>query len=563
MANNEDDELKEITLLFCDEATDLLADIDAQILRLEEKPIDSGVIDNLFRRIHTIKGASGAILGGSELARLSHQFETTLGKLKNENAYVTPEAINTFLGAADLSKKLVECIRGFMSSDDLKSEVTSTVATLQALNFAPPVGATTRVAEQKTAAPTQQGKMDDQGYEDEGVFVTNEKLDMLMKLSGELVVLKNNFQMITRQLEARTEVEKVVKRAADFAFILNKVTDHIQGQMMSVRRVTLNRALSKLPRLVRQISQDLKKKVNFEMVGFETSVDKNIAKVLSNCLTHMVRNSMDHGIEPPDIRKTTGKGEEASLRISARESQSIVEIIVEDDGAGISKEKVKKKAIHKGLILPHQADAMSEQELLELIFLPGFTTADQVSSLSGRGVGMDVVRSQVLALHGRVKLESYEGVGTKFVLEIPVPKTVMVEETIVAQSDGVNLTIPMTGIARISPVKDLKVIRVGDLWTCQFDGVTVKLFKHRHIDSLKFGDWPTPPKGHIVFMKYKSVTVGMVVDAIHDQLEAVIRPFDPAIGSLPGFKGTTILADDQIAYVVAANEAAERVMGIA
>jgi two-component system chemotaxis sensor kinase CheA len=563
----EESELKEITLLFCDEANDLLVDVDAQIMRLEGDQPEAAVVDTLFRAIHTIKGAAGAIIGGTELAHLSHQFESTLGLLKSPPVVVSSDVVNLFLECADVTRQIVQTIKQFQPTEAFRADVERLVSGLKAVDLKGGGAAAKGPVSAQGSADTGQrkpsggNKAEESGFEDEGVFVTNEKLDVLMKLTGELVVLKNGFQLILRQLDSKAGDQRVSKRAGDFAFTMNKVIDQVQAQMMAVRRVTLTRALSKLPRLVRQLSQELGKPVNFETVGFDTSVDKNIAKVLSSCLTHMVRNSLDHGIEKDAVRLKSGKPKTASLRISARETQSLVEVIIEDDGAGLPKDKILQKAIDRGLVSKSQVGEMPDAEIFGLIFLPGFSTAEKVSAVSGRGVGMDVVKTAITGLHGRIRIESEPGRGTRFILEIPVPKTVMVEETIVAQAGDIFISIPMTGIARISPIESLITTQIGDMWTSQFDETTAKLFRTDHIESGRCESWPAPPKGHVIFLKHRSAVVGLVVEQIHDQLEAVVRPFDGVVGQMKGFKGTTVLGDDQIAYVLSPNETAARVLG--
>lgn len=560
-------EMEEVTQLFAEEALDLLGDLDQLVLRLEEEPLDSVVVDSLFRKIHSVKGGAGAVLGGKLLAGLAHEFESSLSAVKRRELKPDLGCINLFLSCGDLCVQLIKFIKNRQEPGaEFRSQVEESVRQLVAIRTRTSDSAAATSASGATdrvLAPSAQGSGQGSGAaakpeeasEDEGVWVTNEKLDSFMGLSGELIVLKNYFQMLIRDPEIRSLSQKLDKKHGEFAHSLNKLTDSLQNQISSIRKVRLERAFGKLQRVVRQTSQELGKKIKLVTNGLELEVDKNISKSLSASLIHMVRNSMDHGIESPDARREAGKPAEGTITISASESQGMILVTVSDDGGGINKSRVLDKAVKNGLIDESRRGALSDSEIFDLIFLPGFSTAENVSAVSGRGVGMDVVKSAVLAHHGRIRIESELGKGTTFVLELPVPKAVMVEHTVLSRAGASMFAVPLISISRITSCDQLQVNIVDHVRACQFDGRTVPLRTYEEYledrDVLEVAD--IQDKTAIV-MQHKNRIFALLVDSIEDQLEAVIRPFDPIVGGLPGFKGTTVLGNDEIAYIVSPEE---------
>ena len=588
-------ELKEITGLFVEESRDLLSDLDQLLLKLEKVPLDEIVVDLLFRKVHSVKGGAGAVPSGEALATLAHYFESVLAIVKRDRWQPPAEALDIFLEAADLCRTHLDHIASGIAPDfSITERTAAAIANLDALKVAKETGGITHLT--KSAQPKAEvaavvapagapvvasvvastGAIAETHVEDadEGVFVASDKLDSFMKLSGEMVVLKNTLATTLRDHDSRANSEKFDKKLNDFLHALNKVTDSLQEQIMSVRKVTLDRALSKLPRLVRQTAKDVEKKIDYQTNGFQLGVDKTIAKALSASLTHMVRNSIDHGIETPAKRVANGKNPEGRLSVSVKEAQGFIHVVVEDDGAGIDRERVVRKALEKGLIDEARSKALSDSEAFELIFLPGFSTAEVVSAVSGRGVGMDVVRSSILALNGRISIESKLGYGSKFILDIPIPKTVMVEQTVVAESKGTLIAIPLQSISRIIPRDELSLLRLQGALTFQHDNHTIRLIDHRclapsrtrHevetiIDEM-VAQVGAPGAGSVIVLRDKNRNVGLIVDAIHDQLEAVVRPFDSVIQQIPGFRGTTTFGDDQIAYVVSTPEVISISLGV-
>jgi two-component system chemotaxis sensor kinase CheA len=566
-------ELDEIRSLFVEEATGLLEDLEKNILRLEEEPIDTAVVNLLFRNVHSVKCGASAVPGGNWLSKLAHSLESCLSKTKDGKLRPDSTGIELFLFTSDLCQKLLALMKTRQEPDpEIQKAIELCIQSLEALNAGKTSAGAREVASiqpgSAKAAVTGAGSS-----ETDGVWVGNDKMDSFMKLSGELIVLKNYFQVLNQEGELRGLSSRVTAKVTDFSYSLNKITDTLQDQIMSIRKVTLERALSKLPRIFRQVQQELGRKAKLTTEGFDLGVDRTIANALSSCMTHMVRNALDHGIESPEDRRAQGKPEEGSLTLSAWEQKGTIYLVISDDGRGISRERVISKAFEKGLIDEARKSQLTEAEAFDLIFLPGFSTAEKVTGISGRGVGMDVVKSEIMALKGKIRIESKPGQGSCFHLEIPVPKTVMVEQTVLVKSRETLIAVPLNAIAQLTSYASLRASQVGSQRTCQFQGKTVPMQTYPELSRVLCANSGSGkpasssgadfnPAGSVVILQHQNNYIGLLVDSIHDQLEAVIRPFDKVTSHFPGFKGTTVLGDDRIAYVIAPEEFVTLGLGI-
>jgi two-component system chemotaxis sensor kinase CheA len=357
--------------------------------------------------------------------------------------------------------------------------------------------------------------------------------------------------MIATDSDTLNDSNKLRKKISDLSISLNRSTDLLQEQMMQIRKISLNRAFSKIPRLTRQTAQDLGKKVNYKTDGTDLLVDKNVARALSVSMTHLTRNAVDHGIETSEDRQRAGKPPVGTVQIKAKENAGIIFIEIEDDGRGSNIEKVKNKALQQKLITTEQAKLMADNEARELIFLPGFSTAEKISAVSGRGVGMDVVKTAIEEIHGKVKILPGTPSGSKILMEIPVPKTVMVEQSIIALSSEILVAIPLPAIARIVPREKVEITRLKERAVMQHEGKSIFLIRHTDLSNnsrqkIDFNN----TNGVIVILRGKDRKIALWLDTILDQTEAVIRAFDQVMGEIPGFKGTTVLDDDRIAWVI-------------
>ncbi|OFZ54189.1 MAG: hypothetical protein A2428_01865 [Bdellovibrionales bacterium RIFOXYC1_FULL_54_43] len=549
-------EMEEILAAFIQESTELLGDADQLILRLESLPLDPVIVDLLFRKLHSIKGAAGNFSGGVSLGKVAHQLESSLSGLKKGVITASPELIDLQLKSVDIIRSLLQCLGDKCApSAELSSQTDEIIRALQAIMspdmHAEPHEATAQHASISKSEEIRDSK-DPKDAKDEGILVPHEKLDCLMELSGELIVLKNNFQAIAKEFGSGGG-RSIEKKVTDFSTSLLKITDRIQEEMMSVRRIALGRALSKAPRLVRQTAQELKKKVTLATSGLDLPVDKNIAKAVSMASTHLLRNAIDHGLESPSDRLRAGKPEIGQIQIKAWQEQGVIHVEFSDNGRGISKSKVLSTAVSKGLLQHEQANALSDDEALQLILLPGFSTSATVSSVSGRGVGMDVVKTSVESLNGTLRILTREGQGTTFKLEFPIPKTVIVEQTVVVSSGSYFLAVPMPAIAKIIPLTSTERENLLARRYTKFGPSILPALPCNELFGLPITK-SRGGKSHLIVLRCARASIGTIVDGVHSRLEAVVRPFGRIPGRPLGFKGTTMLDDDKLAYVISPDE---------
>lgn len=585
---NEQEELSAIRRVFCDEANDILRDIDTFIFKLEEVPLQPDVVDAVFRKAHTLKGSAGAFQGAEKISLVTHAYENLLQSLKKGKLKPSQALTQVLLQGADVIKSLVSDFEaGRDRAVNLQPFVEAlnrwTEGQVESLGFqeepafSPPTDTTESdgiiwVSEpprsltgvQNAPNPKEQLPVAPRSAlvehsvaeeEEEGLLVTIDKLNSFMELSGELVVLKNAYNATIKQVLKCDFPPELKQRLEEMNQSLDKISEQIQGQIMEIRKVQLKVAFQKFPRVVRQAAQDLHKSVRLEMSGIELGVDKSIAKALSSSLVHVVRNSVDHGIERPEIRISRNKPEVGIIRINSTQVGEKILITIEDDGAGIDPDNVKRKALEKGLITKDVFYTLKPEEAIELIFEPGFSTAERVTSVSGRGVGMDVVRTEISKLGGSCTIESNPGTGTRLNITLPVPKTVLVENTLLAESGGHQIVVPLVSIAKITPVRDLILSKVDGRMTCQHDGLTIPLGDYRSfIESPLKGSakekFDFSPDSLVLVITHKEHSLALVVDRVIDQLEAVIRPFDNVVEKLLGFKGTSLLDSEHVAFVL-------------
>jgi len=542
-------EIEELTSSFVEEAKDQLSDLDQYILRLEEEVIDQVVIDSIFRQIHSVKGTAGALPRAHLLAQLAHDFETVLSKIKQKKLTPSSADINLFLKTHDMCMELLKSIEDRLEPTENQMQgVDSLCETLKKIsNGSPAHDVAPAVAESAKPKETQEALV----QEDDGVFVSTEKLNDFLGLSAEMTVLKNYFQLLVRDEAFQSAANRIAGKIEMMLQAYNKISDSLQKQIMSIRQVRMDKVCSKLPRLVRSTSQELKKKVILELNGMELGVDKMIAKDLAPALTHLIRNSIDHGIESQDQRIKSGKTAEGKIKLECSESDGMMYFYISDDGAGLRKELILKKAIEKGLISEPQAQKMPDEEIFQLIFHAGFSTAAQVTSVSGRGVGMDVVKSMVDTHKGKIRLSSEMGKGTVIKIQIPAPKSVLVEQTVLVQDLDQLYAIPLIEVLSIDFINDKKVTDLDGSKFVEYRGESVPLLSYRSMIEKGISE-EYSPKHMIVIVTHKNRKLALRVDSIIGQYEAVVMPFDRMTNKLPGFKGTSLVGDGQISYVASA-----------
>jgi two-component system chemotaxis sensor kinase CheA len=374
------------------------------------------------------------------------------------------------------------------------------------------------------------------------------KIDTLMNLIGELVVAKNALAYLARQADdGSLGVRELARAIKDRQALVNRIAEDMQAAVMAVRMLPVEHVFQRFPRLVRDIARRLDKRVELVVRGGETEADKNVIEALSDPLIHLVRNSLDHGIEAPEDRRAAGKPEHGTIRLEALQDSDNVVIRIADDGRGIDPARVRGKAIEKGLLDAERAAALSDEEAALLVFAPGFSTAAVVSDLSGRGVGMDVVRSAVEKSGGRVALRSVKGAGTT--VELTVPLSMAVTRIMTVAVGGRLFGVPMALVAETVRVPRTALQRLRDREAFVLRDSVVPVLR-----LVRLLDLPDTVSDHddeaILVVRLNGERLGIVVDAFREGMEVIVKPMEGVLAGLSGFAGTTLLGDGRVLLIL-------------
>ncbi|WP_024890273.1 chemotaxis protein CheA [Luteimonas huabeiensis] len=586
----------EIAADFVIEARELLDDLGAQLVELERAPDDRARLDAVFRAFHTLKGGGG-FLGATALVALCHAAEETLGAARSGDARLLPRHFDAAQRSLDWLQAMVAAIEAgapvpsapaeLLAAFALERPAADTIdddefeALLDRLHgggapgqaptaAAPPAGAAADpigddefealldqlhgggapgAASAAAPAPPPPASPPPpppppppaapvaSAEREHSVRVDTRRLDAIVDLVGELVLARNRL----KTLRARLRDE-----ALDHAVgSLDNATARLQGAVMRMRMQPVGKVFSRFPKVARDVARSLEKEVELELVGAETELDRNLVEALADPLVHLVRNAIDHGIEPPALREATGKPRAGRVRLVAQQLGDYVGIEVEDDGAGIDPERLRAKAREKGLIDAESAARLSPEECLNLVFLAGFSTRSEVSDISGRGVGMDVVQSRIRELSGQIQVHSELGRGSRFSLRVPL--TLAILPTLLVHAAGDAYALPL---ARVQEVLHAPASAVN--W---FDGRAALDRRSHTLSLLDLRRWlgqpaPDAPLLTIVVLQRGDHRFGLVVDAVRGREEVVIKPLPRALRGLPGYAGATLIGDGRLALIL-------------
>jgi two-component system chemotaxis sensor kinase CheA len=409
------------------------------------------------------------------------------------------------------------------------------IAAFEARLEAPPPAAAVAPPDAPRAAPTT-------------LRVEQAKIDALMNLIGELIVAKNALAWLARRAEEEIlSPRELAREIKDRQALVSRIAEAMQGAVMAVRMLPVEQVFQRFPRLVRDIARRLDKQVELVLEGGETEADKTIVEALADPLVHMVRNGLDHGIETPAERIASGKPEQGTLRLSALADSDHVVIRVEDDGRGLDPARLRARVAEKGLMEPARAAALSDEEACQLIFLPGFSTAAEVSDLSGRGVGMDVVRSTIERVGGRLILASRKGEGTRF--EIILPLSMAVTRLMTIACGESLFGVPMGLVAETVRVPRGSLRRIGDREAFVLRERLVPVLRLARLLDLPEAE-AMAAEDAILVVQVNGERLGLVVGAFREVMEAIVRPLEGVLAGLAGFGGTTLLGDGRVLLVL-------------
>jgi len=386
--------------------------------------------------------------------------------------------------------------------------------------------------------------------EDATIRVETKRLDSVMNLVGELVLGRNRLIKIGTQLEQQHESDPQVRVLSETLAQLNLVTTDLQLAVMKTRMLPIKKVFAKLPRMVRDLSQKLNKQVHLEMRGEETELDKSVADEIGDPLVHLVRNAIDHGIETPAERQAKGKAGEGHLTIAASQEGNSIVIRINDDGRGIQVEKVKEKALAKGLISEAELSTMEHREILNLIFLPGFSTAEKVTDVSGRGVGMDVVRTNIRKINGSVDLESEPGKGSQIIIKLPL--TIAIIQALMVEVERSIFAIPLSTV--------IEAVRISRSEIKTINGREVLHLRDRVLPLIRLAqefDIPTDAdreRFYVVVAALGDRRIGVVVDELRSQEEVVIKSIWDYLETVKGVSGATITGEGKVVLILDTSE---------
>ena len=518
---------------------------DNALLALEKDHTQTGQLDEIFRVVHSLKSSS-AMLEFSDIAELAHACEDLLDRVRKHELPVTRQIIDVLFAVVDTLQTMVK------QRSEPKGEPGAgwgvRIAELKHELIAQGTG----IAKAPETAKGRGGELADSPIPSVGpmpsidklstVRVNVDLLDSLFDLVGELIITKNRINSIANNIPSDA-VQKELKPALT---AMDRMVSELQGNVSAARLVPMSEILQKFPRMVRDLARDADKEIELVLEGSEIELDKSVLDAISQPLIHLLRNAVDHGIEPAETRQKHNKKHRGTITLRARRTENHVLIDVEDDGSGIDITHTRQMLVTKGLISPEEIESLQDRDVLELLSKPGFSTAERVTDLSGRGVGLDVVQTSVKALGGTVEIATKKAKGTRFTLKLPLSTTIM-QTLMVGVGDHV-FAIPsdiVLEILEINP-QDLKEVHNEKVLVLRQE--VIPFSKLGDVLNIPGQEDQEKPFGLIMHIGDRSISLG--VDTVVGQVENVVKPFDSIAQQFRGFLGGTILADGQVALLL-------------
>lgn len=375
------------------------------------------------------------------------------------------------------------------------------------------------------------------------IRVDIERLDVLMNLFSELVIDRGRLEQLAREL-GKSELQETVEH-------MSRISGDLQNIILTMRMVPVEQVFNRFPRMIRDLAKDLNKKVNLEIFGAETELDRTVIDEIGDPLVHLLRNSLDHGIESPAERKKAGKPEEGTIQLRAFHSGNHVFIEVKDDGAGINKEKVLKKALERGIVTPTAAESLADRQIFELLFSSGFSTADTISDISGRGVGLDVVKTKIESLGGNVSVDSVRGQGTTFLIQLPL--TLSIISAMLVQVQDEKYAVPLSSIIETAVFRKDQIMMAHRQKVIDFRGKVVPLVSLQDIFQIPDNGQEKDDEVAVVIVRKGEKMAGLVVDSFIGQQEIVLKSLGKYLVQVFAISGATILGDGQVALIIDCN----------
>lgn len=588
------DEMADIVADFLAEATESLDSLDQKFIELEKSPDDTGLLNDIFRSVHTIKGAAG-FLGFEQMVEVTHITEDVLNKLRKGEMHVTSPIMDAILQSIDLIKVLLKNIK---ERNDRKEDCSVVISALQAilsgnagakkdapaplnenitapetpavLGVSPEAKAPEAVLpdanadDKKAATPVEQEKNAPQDAskarpkaedaekakekdKEQSIRVDIDRLDSVLNLAGELVLSRNRLQRLGLKL---SELDIQTELAAHFNEAISQldlVTSDLQLAVMKMRMQPVAKVFNKFPRLVRDLSRQTGKEIELKIRGEETELDKTVIEELGDPLVHLIRNSIDHGLESPDERALKGKPRCGTISLTAYQEGRHIMVSVEDDGKGIDPAVIKRSAVEKGLISMEDAERLSHSDILNFIFVPGFSTAKQISNISGRGVGMDVVKTNIMRINGTISTDSEVGKGTKITFRLPLTLAIIQALTVAAGSEVYG--IPLSTVIENIRLRDSDIKTVEGREVIHMRNTVYPILRLAGLIKGEFSAANSEWK-YVVIIGIGEKRIGLLVDKLHGQEEIVMKSMGEYLKGTDGIAGACITGDGNVILIL-------------
>ncbi len=603
---------------FLQEASDLLSDVDNKLVDLEKMPDDRGLLNDIFRGFHTVKGGAG-FLNATELVTLCHLTENLFDRLRNGELELTPELMDVIMAATKGVREMfgelgqmvqpqpadpgvLAALQGALAGEapvvaaapvsaptpaveavsaavpgepdwsalhaavtgqaatpqqpvmgEVLSKATAPVAAAE-IAVVPAAGMPADAAQPAAASPYGRRSTDRPGGQpvnarraeervrENTIRVDTSRLDQVLNLSGEIGLTKNRLTSLRADILAGKNDSETLHALDQAVSQLDLLVSDLQNSVMKTRMQPIGRLFQKYPRIARDLARQLGKDVELVLAGEETEVDKTMIEDLADPLIHLIRNAVDHGVEMPAERLAAGKPSKSLVRLEARQEGDHIVLIIADDGKGMSAERIRAKAIEKGLISEEEANILDERQSLNLIFLPGFSTKTQISDVSGRGVGMDVVKTNIQKLNGSIEIRSEPGKGSVFIISLPL--TLAILPVLLVLLGDQPFALPLSLVREILPIDKARLQEVGGKETLVVRGEVLPV-----ISLSRLLGWPLerdPEYG--VFMQTAERSFILGVDSFAGRDDAVIKSLEDFRPR--GVAGVTTLSNGQIVLIL-------------
>ncbi|MBD3410178.1 MAG: chemotaxis protein CheA [Ignavibacteriales bacterium] len=608
----QDPDMKEIFDSFVVETGEILEKLDLDLVELENRPDDVDLLNDVFRSFHTVKGTSGflGLVKLQDVTHKCEDILNRLRKGEAKlDSKIMDSILWAFDSMKELLDVISQQKNESLDISEISAALEQTLVHMDSADVAPPADKETKPAEEteaakedeataeeteaakedetaeteasepetpkatpepekpKTKAPTSKKEEPKKKAEekkpapkaasaksapaktaDNTIRVDVERLNELLNFVQELVLGRNRLTQISAEAQVEFEGKSIARDLAETSRQIDLMTTELQLAVMKTRMVKIGKVFNRFPRVVRDLSRETKKEVNLVIKGEDTELDKTLIEEINDPLVHLVRNSLDHGVEDPDYRKKNGKDPKGTVTLAAEHEGNNVIISIQDDGKGIDPDVIKNKAIEKGLITDESAREMSDQEAFQLIFMPGFSTKEQVSNISGRGVGMDVVKTNVTKLRGVINIDSELGKGTRIIVKLPL--TLAIIQGLLVVVTGETVVVPLSSVVEVVKIRKDEIRRVNKREVINTRDMVLPLLDIGKALYKRDSEHEADAEQYVVVVGVAERKFGLKVDGLIGQREVVIKSLGSYLGNIEGVAGSTIMGDGKVVMIL-------------